>query len=112
MQNTQYNKCDKYTYGKDLITTIEENIDEYIFFEFMSTYRTLIQQMRDVDDGMKSTAHQLLMDYLSYKLDEARDEHLKEKLGADIPKSILSRISKLLVRSGAGENIIRERLED
>ena len=31
---------------------------------------------------------------------------------ADIPKSILSRISKLLVRSGAGENIIRERLED
>ena len=83
MQNTEYNKCDKYTYGKDLITTIEENIDEYIFFEFMSTYRTLIQQMRDVDDGMKSTAHQLLMDYLSYKFDEARDEHLKEKLGVE-----------------------------
>ena len=31
---------------------------------------------------------------------------------ADIPKAILSRISKLLVRSGAGENVIRERLED
>ena len=83
MQNTQYNKCDKYTYGKDLITTIEENIDEYIFFEFMSNYRTLIHQMRKVDDGMKSTVHHLLLEYLAYKLDEARDEHLKDKLGIE-----------------------------
>ena len=83
MHNTQYNKCDKYTYGKDLITTIEENIDEYIFFEFMSNYRTLIHQMRKVDDGMKSTVHQLLLEYLAYKLDEARDEHLKDKLGIE-----------------------------
>ena len=84
MQNTEYNKCDKYTYGKDLITTIEENIDEYIFFEFMSTYRTLIQQMLDVDGGLgSSSTHQLLMDYLAFKLDEARDEHLKDKLGIE-----------------------------
>ena len=84
MENTQYNKCDKYTYGKDLITTIEENIDEYIFFEFMSAYRTLIQQMLDVDGGLgSSSAHQLLLDYLAFKLDEARDEHLKDKLGIE-----------------------------
>ena len=84
MENTQYNKCDKYTYGKDLITTIEENIDEYIFFEFMSAYRTLIQQMLDVDGGLgASSAHQLLLDYLAFKLDEARDEHLKDKLGIE-----------------------------
>lgn len=84
MQNTEYNKCDKYTYGKDLITTIEENIDEYIFFEFMANYRTLIQQMLDVDGELgSSSTHQLLMDYLAFKLDEARDEHLKDKLGIE-----------------------------
>ena len=39
-------KCDKYTYGKDLLMQVEENIDEYIFFEFMSAYRTLMKQMK------------------------------------------------------------------
>jgi len=74
---------DKYTYGKDLMIQIEENIDEYIFFEFMSGYRTLIQQMKDVNDGFNSTSHQMLMDYLALKLEEARDEHLKNKMGVE-----------------------------
>ena len=74
---------DKYTYGKDLMIQIEENIDEYIFFEFMSGYRTLIQQMKDVNDGFNSTSHQMLMDYLALKLEEARDEHFKNKMGVE-----------------------------
>ena len=76
-------KCNNYTYGKDLLVQIEENIDEYIFFEFMSGYRTLIQQMKDVNDGFNSTSHQMLIDYLALKLEEARDEHFKNKMGVE-----------------------------
>ena len=42
------NSCNKYTYGKDFVVEIEENIDEYIFFEFMSAYRTLMEQIKKV----------------------------------------------------------------
>jgi|TARA_A100001011_G_scaffold298877_1_gene311907 hypothetical protein len=79
----QENPREKYTYGKDLIMEIEENIDEYIFFEFMSAYKTLMEQMKDVNDGFNSTSHQMLMDYLTLKLEEARDEHFKNKTGVE-----------------------------
>ena len=70
-----------YTYGKDLLQEIEENIDEYIFFEFAGAYRNLIKQLDDVKDGMGTTPHALLMDYLFFKLEEERDEHYKNQMG-------------------------------
>ena len=77
------NSCNKYTYGKDLIIEIEENIDEYIFFEFMSAYKTLIEQIKNVKDGIGTTSHEHLMDYLFMKIEEARDEHFKNKMGIE-----------------------------
>ena len=77
------NSCNKYTYGKDLIMEIEENIDEYIFFEFMSAYKTLMEQIKKVDTGFGTTAHENLMDYLFMKIEEARDEHFKNKMGVE-----------------------------
>ena len=77
------NSCNKYTYGKDLIMEIEENIDEYIFFEFMSAYKTLMEQIKKVDTGFGTTAHENLMDYLFMKIEEARDEHFKNKMGIE-----------------------------
>jgi hypothetical protein len=77
------NSCNKYTYGKDLIIEIEENIDEYIFFEFMSAYKTLMEQIKKVDTGFGTTAHENLMDYLFMKIEEARDEHFKNKMGIE-----------------------------
>jgi hypothetical protein len=70
----------KLTFGKELIMDIEESIDEYIFFEYMVAYTKLIEQIKDVDDGMGTTPHAKLMDYLFYKLDEARDDYHKSKL--------------------------------
>ncbi len=72
---------DKYTYGKDLVMQVEENIDEYIFFEFMSAYKTLIQQIQKVNDGFGTTPHEMLMDYLSLSLEEQRAEHFKNRMG-------------------------------
>ena len=46
-----------YTYGKDLVMEVEENIDEYIFFDFLVAYKTLIKQMKKVDDGFNTTPH-------------------------------------------------------
>ena len=63
-------KCNNYTYCKDLLVEIEENIDEYIFFEFMSAYRTLMKQIKKVDDGFGTTPHQNLMDYLFMKMED------------------------------------------
>ena len=80
---TQIISDDKYTYGKDLVVQIEENIDEYIFFDFMSAYRTLIEQIKDVKDGVGTTSHEHLMDYLFLKIEEARDEHFKNKMGIE-----------------------------
>ena len=77
------NSCNKYTYGKDFVVEIEENIDEYIFFEFMSAYRTLIEQIKNVKDGMGTSSHEQLMDYLFLKIEEARDEHFKNKMGVE-----------------------------
>jgi hypothetical protein len=70
-----------YTYGKDLVMEVEENIDEYIFFDFLVAYKTLIKQMKKVDDGFNTTPHSMLMDYLFYKLEDERQEHHKSKLG-------------------------------
>tara|TARA_R100000781_G_scaffold8930_2_gene7820 strand:+ start:1006 stop:1233 length:228 start_codon:yes stop_codon:yes gene_type:complete len=69
-----------YTYGKDLLQEVEENIDEYIFFEFASAYRNLTKQLDDVKDGMGTTPHALLMDYLFHKLEEERQEYYKNKM--------------------------------
>ena len=69
---TQIISDDKYTYGKDLVVQIEENIDEYIFFEFMSAYRTLIEQIKDVKDGVGTTSHEHLMDYLFVKIENTK----------------------------------------
>lgn len=74
---------EKYTYGKDLIMEIEENIDEYIFFEFMSAYRTLMEQIKKVDTGLGTTAHENLMDYLFMKIEDERNEHFKNKMGVE-----------------------------
>tara|TARA_R110000824_G_scaffold24148_3_gene85501 strand:+ start:1008 stop:1235 length:228 start_codon:yes stop_codon:yes gene_type:complete len=70
-----------YTYGKELVAEVENNIDEYIFFEFLVAYRKLIEQVSDVNDGMGTKPHALLMDYLSFKLTEERDEHFKNQMG-------------------------------
>ena len=77
----QENPREKYTYGKDLIMEIEENIDEYIFFEFMSAYKTLMEQVKNVKDGMGTTSHEHLMDYLFMKIEDERNEHFKNKMG-------------------------------
>ena len=68
-------------YGKELIQEIEENIDEYIFFEFMKSYLELIDQMKDVKDGFKTTHHNLLMDYLLFAIAEKRSEDDQARLG-------------------------------
>ena len=78
---TQIISDDKYTYGKDLVVQIEENIDEYIFFEFMSAYKTLMEQVKNVKDGMGTTSHEHLMDYLFMKIEDERHEHFKNKMG-------------------------------
>tara|TARA_A100001515_G_scaffold142588_2_gene141718 strand:+ start:2347 stop:2607 length:261 start_codon:yes stop_codon:yes gene_type:complete len=77
------NSCDKYTYGKDFVVEIEENIDEYIFFEFMTAYRTLMEQIKKVDTGFGTTAHENLMDYLFMKIEDERNEHFKNKMGVE-----------------------------
>jgi len=69
-----------YTYGKDLVQEVEENIDEYIFFDFMVAYKTLIGQIKKVDDGFNTTPHSQLMDYLVHKLEDEKQEHHKSKL--------------------------------
>tara|TARA_R100000329_G_C7580815_1_gene205766 strand:+ start:219 stop:464 length:246 start_codon:yes stop_codon:yes gene_type:complete len=68
-------------YGKELIQEIEENIDEYIFFEFMKSYLELIDQLKDVKDGFKTTPHNLLMDYLLFAIAEKRSEDDQARLG-------------------------------
>ena len=70
-----------YTYGKDLVMEVEENIDEYLFFDFLVAYKTLIQQMKNVEDGFGSTPHAILMDYLFHKIEDERNEYHKSKLG-------------------------------
>ena len=70
-----------YTYGKELVAEVENNIDEYIFFEFMIAYKKLIDDIGDVKDGMGTTPHAMLMDYLFQKLEEERDEHYKNQMG-------------------------------
>ena len=77
------NSCDKYTYGKEFVVEIEENIDEYIFFEFMSAYRTLMEQIKKVDTGFGTTAHENLMDYLFMKIEDERNEHFKNNMGVE-----------------------------
>jgi len=71
----------KITYGKDLIMDIEENIDEYIFFEFMVAYRKLIEQVGKVEDGMGTKPHAILMDYLFYKMEQEKSDYEQSKLG-------------------------------
>tara|TARA_R100000935_G_scaffold44755_1_gene67749 strand:- start:622 stop:852 length:231 start_codon:yes stop_codon:yes gene_type:complete len=71
----------KITYGKDLIMDIEENIDEYIFFEFMVAYRKLIEQVGKVEDGMGTKPHATLMDYLFYKMEQEKSDYEQSKLG-------------------------------
>lgn len=72
----------KITYGKDLIMDIEENIDEYIFFEFMVAYRKLIEQVGKVEDGMGTKPHAKLMDYLFYKMEQEKSDY--EQLGLEV----------------------------
>ena len=51
-----------YTYGKELVAEVENNIDEYIFFEFLVAYRKLIEQVSNVNDGMGTNPHALQKD--------------------------------------------------
>ena len=72
----------KLTYGNDLIMEIEDNIDEYIFFELMVAYNKLIEQIGEVEDGMGTKPHAKLMDYLFYKIEEEKSNY--EQLGLEV----------------------------
>ena len=63
---------------KDTVLDIEDNIDEQIFYDFEVSYDTLIKALSNISVEKGITAHNLLMDYLTFIKDVRRDEQREE----------------------------------
>ncbi len=57
----------------DLIKEISENIDDYEVFQFITSYNALLEQISEVDDGLGTSKHDLLMIYMYYMMSEAQN---------------------------------------
>jgi hypothetical protein len=57
----------------DLIREISENIDDYEVFQFITSYNALLEQISEVDDGLGTSKHDLLMIYMYYMMSEAQN---------------------------------------
>ena len=62
---------------KEDVMELENNIDEYIFFQFQSAYQDLLTELTS-KYGEK--AHDVLMEYLEYRNQEAMQTELFELL--------------------------------
>ena len=60
---------------KEDVMELENNIDEYIFFQFLSAYQDLIAELRG-EYGDK--AHEVLMQYLELRNQDAIHSELSE----------------------------------
>tara|TARA_Y100001973_G_C5150490_1_gene307840 strand:+ start:372 stop:578 length:207 start_codon:yes stop_codon:yes gene_type:complete len=63
---------------KEDVMELENNIDEYIFFQFQSSYADLL---RDLQKVYGDRSHDVLMEYLELKNSEKVQEFYKSKLG-------------------------------
>jgi len=63
---------------KEDVMELENNIDEYIFFQFQSSYADLL---RDLQKVYGDRSHDILMQYLELKNSEKVQEFYKSKLG-------------------------------
>jgi hypothetical protein len=63
---------------KEDVMELENNIDEYIFFQFQSSYADLL---RDLQKVYGDRSHDVLMEYLEFKNSEKVQEFYKSKLG-------------------------------
>ena len=68
----------KYQKWKDTVIDIESSIDPQVFLEFEVAYDHLIKDLSKIKDGFKTTANNLLLDYLSHRKGVERDERLEE----------------------------------
>ena len=57
----------------DLIREISENIDDYEVFQFITSYNSLLEQLSQVDDGLGTSKHDLLMIYMNHMMSEAQN---------------------------------------
>jgi hypothetical protein len=57
----------------DLIREISENIDDYEVFQFITSYNSLLEQLSEVDDGLGTSKHDLLMIYMHHMMSEAQN---------------------------------------
>ena len=57
----------------DLIREISENIDDYEVFQFITSYNSLLEQLSEVDDGLGTSKHDLLMIYMNHMMSEAQN---------------------------------------
>ena len=57
----------------DLIREISENIDDYEVFQFITSYNALLEQLSEVDDGLGTSKHDLLMIYMNHMMSEAQN---------------------------------------
>jgi len=57
----------------DLIREISENIDDYEVFQFITSYNALLEQISEVDDGLGTSKHDLLMIYMYHMMGEAQN---------------------------------------
>ena len=63
---------------KEDVMELENNIDEYIFFQLQSSYADLL---RDLQKVYGDRSHDVLMEYLKFKNSEKVQEFYKYKLG-------------------------------
>tara|TARA_R100000231_G_scaffold135214_2_gene109487 strand:+ start:145 stop:381 length:237 start_codon:yes stop_codon:yes gene_type:complete len=61
---------------KEDVMELENNIDEYIFFQFLSAYQDLLTEL---SSKYGKETHDVLMQYLEYKHNEAVQNAFQER---------------------------------